>query len=121
MVCFTPLATSVAVIFAPATAAPIGSVMVPSRLPPSLAHKDHPSRPNSAIIPILTRYSPYLTLLRRSHSSADGLIMMRSPAFRVVDSGLHGASPKGCRGGLILTCYSVAFLILSALVAESPP
>ena len=43
MVCFTAVAVSVAVTFAPGMAAPLGSVMVPNKLPPSLA-QERPSQ-----------------------------------------------------------------------------
>ena len=48
MVCFTAVAASVAVTVAFGMAAPLGSVMVPSNLPPSLARSVQPNRRDNA-------------------------------------------------------------------------
>src|SRR5580704_16483219 len=52
MVCLTAVAVSVAVTLAPGTAAPTGSVMVPSKLPPSLAHRLQASREHRTYLPL---------------------------------------------------------------------
>jgi hypothetical protein len=118
------VAVSVAVTFAPGTTLPPGSVIVPSRLPPSPAQSGDTSTATAQILILI----PTVRLLeniamremtrwaavgppRLSSYLTDGLIMMGSPASGLSVQGLRGASPKVSLGDIYIFKISVLFSI----------